>query len=313
MLVYIRSMINRQKFTTTGLIAINIFILVIIFSFPPISLSNEHRYQADPSSQNKLLDSVTGHFIAAEFQKGINEIQMRIEDQSRWFQYKFLFVGGLLAAFLGLFPYIRLKTSLTGEKSLNNSGILLERALRSPPATVALASVCSLSLMIDIHIRGNAIVVNQIGLWIASYIEPFYLNTNVFLPGSFVPWEIFLRSGGAMYTDVVNSITFFWPIHILTIFCFLLYFLSTRTSLGKEKRIPIKTEVLSFWVVHLCLIVLAWTGHYLPPIYQVKIPLLGIQHGVLAALPYTFIAMILTMINWFFTFRFQKFAEAQKE
>ena len=68
----------------------------------------------------------------------------------------------------------------------------------------------------------------------------------------------------------------------------------------KYQRIRIKVEILAFWSVHSCLIVLAWTGHYLPPVFQQRLPLLGLQESVLAALPYTALALALTMINWAF-------------
>ena len=173
---------------------------------------------------------------------------------------------------------------------------------------MALAAVCSLSLMIDLHIRENAVVVNQIGLWIACHIEPLYLGTNAFLPHSFVPWESFLRREGAMHTDIMNSITFFWPIHILTVVCFLLYLINASAAMIKYQRIRIKVEVLAFWLVHSCLIVLAWTGHYLPPNFQQKLPVLGFQTGLFATLPYTALALIVTIINWVFIIGRGRFA-----
>jgi hypothetical protein len=183
-----------------------------------MSLTDKDQYHSDLDTNKKILDPSADRFILAELQKGINEIQLRLQDQSSWFHYKFLFVGGLLAAFLALFPYAHLRTSCNGERG--DPDTKLEETLQSPLATIALASVCSLSLMIDLHIRGNAIVINQIGLWIASHVEPLYLNTYVFPPYAFVPWETFLRHGAAMHTDIANSITFFWPIHILTVACF---------------------------------------------------------------------------------------------
>jgi hypothetical protein len=52
--------------------------------------------------------------------------------------------------------------------------------------------------------------------------------------------------------------------------------------------------------------VLAWTGHYVPPVFQVKVPLLGIQEGVMAAAPYAVLALVATMINWAFIIRLNK-------
>jgi hypothetical protein len=219
---------SQQRFVTIGLIFVNIFVLVAVFSFPPMCLPEKYQYYSSVGTNKELLNPSFDHFIMAELQKGIDEIQMRLQDQSSWFQYKFLFVGGLLAAFLGIFPYAQIRTRTSGEK--RDSGAQLQTALQSPLATIALAAVSSLSLMIDLHIRGNAIVVNQIGLWIASHVEPLYLGTNVFPPHSLVGWETFLRRGEAMHTDVVNSITFFWPIHILTVICFLLYLINPNQS-----------------------------------------------------------------------------------
>ncbi|PKN61429.1 MAG: hypothetical protein CVU57_29430 [Deltaproteobacteria bacterium HGW-Deltaproteobacteria-15] len=289
---------SQQRFVTIGLIFVNIFVLVAVFSFPPMCLPEKYQYYSSVGTNKELLNPSFDHFIMAELQKGIDEIQMRLQDQSSWFQYKFLFVGGLLAAFLGIFPYAQIRTRTSGEK--RDSGAQLQTALQSPLATIALAAVSSLSLMIDLHIRGNAIVVNQIGLWIASHVEPLYLGTNVFPPHSLVGWETFLRRGEAMHTDVVNSITFFWPIHILTVICFLLYLINARTAVIKQTQIRIKVDVAAFWLVHSCLIVIAWTGHYLPPIFQQRIPLLGIQEGIFAALPYAGLALILASINWIF-------------
>jgi len=263
-----------------------------------MSLPDKYQYHPDLDTNQKLLNPSTDRLILAELQKGINEIQMRLQDQSTWFHYKFLFVGGLLAAFLGLFSYAHLRTRFSGER--DDSGVQLEKTLQSPLATIALASVCSLSLMIDLHIRGNAIVINQIGLWISSHVEPLYFNTNVYPLHSFVPWKNFLRLGGAMHTDVINSITFFWTIHILTVICFLLYLISARTAMVKHGGVRINIEVLAFLLVHLCLIVLACSGHYLPPVFQQKLPLFGMQEGVFATFPYIVMALTLTGINWVF-------------
>jgi Na+/H+ antiporter NhaC len=161
----------------------------------------------------------------------------------------------------------------------------------------SIAAVCSLSLMIDLYIRCNAIVINQIGIWISSFVEPIYYNDYWYNPGDFVLWEKFLRinneafAGGGMYSDLINSVTFFLPIHILTIFCFIIYIVSVS---GFQKN-AIRINVLAFWGVHSCLIVFAWTGHYLPSIFQVEIPLLGLRRGIFAAAPYVLLASFLSL------------------
>jgi hypothetical protein len=135
---------------TVGLIFINLCVLIALFSFPPISLLKDHGFDSDKHDRYELLGSAANSLIISELEKANNEIQMRLSDQSTWFQYKFVFVGALLAAFIGVFPYAHLRGRI-GESS-----VLMNNALKSQPATVGLAAVCSLSLMIDLHIRGNA-------------------------------------------------------------------------------------------------------------------------------------------------------------
>lgn len=286
------------NFVTTALILVNMGFFVAMFSFPPMSLPDNYQYYPDVGTNNTLLNKYSDGFIRAELQKDINEIQMRLQDQNTWFHYKFILVGGLFAAFWAVFQYIGKQGLSKGERY--DSTAQLEITFRSPLMTITLATVCSLCLMIDLHIRGNAIVVNQIGLWIASHVEPLYLGNDAFRPHSFLAWETFLRRGGAMHTDVVNSITFFWPIHILTVSCFLLYLINARTAMVNHGGTRTTLELLSFLLVHFFLIVLAWTGHYVPPMFQQKLPLLGLQEGIFAALPYAGLALVLTIINGLF-------------
>lgn len=297
---------DRRRLFMVGIVLFNFFVLVCAFSFPPILLKATRQYQPNTTYQEKIVDSKANDLILAEVNKAINEIQMRLEDQSRWFQYKFLFVGGLLAAFLGIFPYARLRSTNLGDVKEASSAALLERALKSKPTLVGLAAITCLSLMIDLHIRGNAIVISQIGLWIASHIEPLYLNNRDFPPYSFLPWESFLRQGGAMHTDVINSVSFFWPIHILTIVVFLLYIISERISSMESKTGAFGIETILFWFVHVCLMVLTWSGHYVPPIFQVKVPFFGLLEGVRAASPYLALVLLLTIVNWVVTIRLRK-------
>src|SRR6202035_56003 len=54
-------------------------------------------------------------------------------------------------------------------------------------------------LGIDMHVRGNACEVSQLGLWIRYYVEPVLLhgesdgNLSASLPKNFYGWEEFLR------------------------------------------------------------------------------------------------------------------------
>lgn len=287
----------------------NLFVLIVVFSFPPMSLPAEQQYRADPRTHERLVVGAHDAFVRAELQKGIAEIQMRLQDQSTWFQYKFLFVGGLLAGLISLFQYTRSVPS--GERG-QRAGSSLSRGPNFPVVdlpffALGLATISGLSFMIDFHIRENAIVINQIGLWIAFHVEPLYLNTNQFPSYSFLPWETFLRSGASgMHTDVLNSITFFWPIHSLTIVCFLLYLWSLMqipNRVGADAMRRSEIDVTAFFLVHVLLIVLSWTGHYVPPMFEVKLPVLGARHGTDAALPYATFAILLTVFNWWFVLR----------
>lgn len=300
--------INLQGLLTTVSIVVNICFLVAVFSFPSITLPDEYQYLPCKETQEKLLKTETNNFISAEFQKAVSEIQMRVDDQSRWFQYKFLFAGGLLTAFFGLFPYAHIKTGSCGDNGWKSSEVVLNRVLNSNALSFSIAAICILSLMIDLYIRCNAIVINQIGIWISSFVEPIYYNDYWYNQGDFVLWEKFLRikngahAGGGMHSDIINSVTFFLPIHILTIFCFIIYIV----SVSELQENSIRINVLAFWGVHSCLIVFAWTGHYLPSIFQAEIPLMGLRRGIFAAAPYVVLALVLTIINWLFIFRLQK-------
>ena len=46
----------------------------------------------------------------------------------------------------------------------------------SGPASLALALSCVVAIAVDLHIRGNSIVSDQLGLWIANYAEPRFID-----------------------------------------------------------------------------------------------------------------------------------------
>jgi len=46
----------------------------------------------------------------------------------------------------------------------------------SAPASLALALSRVVAIAVDLHVRGNSIVSDQLGLWIGNYAEPRFID-----------------------------------------------------------------------------------------------------------------------------------------
>ena len=127
--------------------------------------------------------------IIAEHEKVVEEIQHRTEDDVTWFYYKFLLVGALAGAILFYGYFYR----DSNKKELEFTDILSKKFF---PLTVSLCFI--ICVVIDIHVKQNLLVTQQLGSWVAYQYEPiirYYKDkpSDQNDLKDFLGWEDFLR------------------------------------------------------------------------------------------------------------------------
>jgi hypothetical protein len=175
-------------------------LLIPIFSVDPIHLDPRLTVYASNAGDLKLREGAHG-IIEKENEKAVAEIKLRSEQEDTWFKAKFVLVGTLLASaitFLGL----------ASRDASAKADQLLKAWLRSPSLFAVLSFASAVTIGIDIHLRSNMSVVQQLGLWITYYVEPALLRTSYpanhsaskgvaapdpQVPSGFLGWEQFLR------------------------------------------------------------------------------------------------------------------------
>ena len=228
--------------------------LILIFSACPMDLREEFKPFAngvpgvDP-------ESTALKFLVEEHKKAVEEIKNRDLEEDGWFHNKFILVGGLLAATLGYIGFGR-----TGGTESDSPEQRLTSISKSPSTAIILALATVLALGVDMHVRGNACEVDQLGIWINYFVEPLLLHSN---PGcatvkgadpiieepAFLGWEEFLRTtvspensssiwgpdretdkskafknrGAGLHSGELWNLVYEPHIHFLTAFVYLLY------------------------------------------------------------------------------------------
>lgn len=217
------------------------FFILILFSVRPMKLIDElakYGKQDSPAiialptgatSEQDKADAL--ELIKEEHKKAIAEINLRIGQEDSWFHYKFLLVGGLFSLLLGKL--------VLGDKVMPS--VQAEKLLDPKMMSIVLALATIVALAIDIHIRNNIMVVQQLGLWIANYVEPTLLH-KAFDPQKsegFLPWEQFLRNkaaGEAMHSDDLYGFIFYPHLHFLTWVIYISYIGFFQTFAISNKR-----------------------------------------------------------------------------
>ena len=159
----------------------------LLFSFPQLAI-DKRDFTVEPSD-NKLFGScrqkgtettsesiksdlsTTEKLIEWEHHKAVNEITERTKMDDTWYHNKFLLVGGLFGAILvysaTFVSKSRNKNGALADKLTNHIADMFKTTL---PSSV-LGMACVVSIGIDLHMRSNAIVTHQLGLWITHCVE----------------------------------------------------------------------------------------------------------------------------------------------
>lgn len=237
--------------------------------------------------------SADSELIRLELQKANAEIQLRVGQEDTWFHYKFLLIGALLAAFGGAF-------TVGARKADAPDGMAIAS---SPTTCMLLALSCVVALAIDIHLRNNIIVIQQLGLWIRYYAEPALMPAGA---TGFVPWEGFLRTRDAgMHSDNLYGFLFYPHLHFLTWVVYTLYLCCYQSIVVRDSgRLPHGPRphgilTAGFVGVHISFAVFAWVGHFVPGALTTNvIPFAECWHtGLSAARGYLWLSCILFLAS----------------
>lgn len=278
-------------------LALSSIVILSLFSARPVRLNEK------VLGKIHVLPGAGGRLVEIEMKKANDEIQFRIQQEDTWFHYKFLLVGGVLAGFFGALQFSR------------TPRIPVAQVFRSAKVCSALALTCVVALAIDIHLRNNIVVIQQLALWIANYAEPAMMPQVLDGPpaaGGFVPWEKFLRTPGAgMHSDEWYGFLFYPHLHFLTWVLYLLYLSCFQWIAVKAVRKPRRAEqdallAGGFVLVHVAVAVFAFMGHFVPRTLEMNVlpKSDSWQTGAAAAYAYLLGALLLVAINSPYLFRF---------
>lgn len=281
-------------------------LLALIFSAPPIRPISAVRCYSDPNcspQRSSQPTQVSNAFVEdrrailiEEVKKANEEIKMRIDQEDRWYDYKFLVVGALLATFLGQF-------ARAGPQP--DDQVL--HLFHSGASCLALALACVLTVAIDIHIRDSMTVTNQLGNWLAYYAEPELLHSTFQRTAGvqFLAWENFLRIEQGMHNSILYSVTY-WPhLHFLTLVVFITYLAVFHWLYPYQTR-PLSQLILAgFFLVHLALGAFAWISHTAPETFEfTPFPFSGLAvSGWKAPLIYFALVVVLLLVNLLYSNR----------
>jgi hypothetical protein len=230
--------------------------------------------------------------ITMELKKANDEIQMRIGQEDTWFHYKFLLVGALLAAFGGVFKLGPKHPSIPLQVELN------------PATCSALALACIVATAIDIHLRNNIVVIQQLALWIANYAEPVLSRVK----HGFLPWEQFLRQPGGMHNDVIYGFAFYPHLHFLTWVLYVMYLGCLQTlalrSRPREGATDGSVLAVGFVLVHIAFMAFAFVGHFVPHVFRINVISDYWDTAAAGAASYAIAAVLLAAINSYYFLRF---------
>jgi hypothetical protein len=290
----------RRLNPITGAIILSVCgaLLIPIFSVDPIHLDPRLTVYASNAGDFKLPEGAHV-IIEKENEKAVAEIKLRSEQEDTWFKAKFVLVGTLLASaitFLGL----------ASKDASAKADVLLKAWLRSPSLFAVLSFACVVTIGIDVHLRSNMSVAQQLGLWITYYVEPALLRTSypskppsspaTQLPpagsvaherSGYLGWEQFLRVElekippsakndvspriAGMQADSSWGIVVWSHSHYLTavVYMLLLVLFQNLASRAADIQAQLRHVVIfGFAMVHVGLALLALSSHLIPPIFS---------------------------------------------
>ncbi|OYW72337.1 MAG: hypothetical protein B7Z37_25115 [Verrucomicrobia bacterium 12-59-8] len=149
-------------------------------------------------------------FLSMQYEAAIKEIQMRLEQESMLFGFKFALVGAVLATF---FTTIFKEAGQQTNGGRSRSSFLI---LRSSPMLACFLWVAVItSGIVDCRIQFNVDFIKTLGTWIGTQVEPRLLAGQEASAG----WEAYLSQSDLMKSRFYPLL--FLNAHLLTIFLFL--------------------------------------------------------------------------------------------
>jgi hypothetical protein len=243
----------------------------------------------------------------AQNQKCVDEIKMRLEQEEHWFDLKFTSLGVLVMGFFAQ-AFFREKNEQAGtvgtETDAKYHGVptahFCEKVLVSPLTLTVLAVGCGFSMIADMHMRSNRMVIAQNGIWVAEYVEPAFLGGDLDRPKerfadwrallppqsistppasypqpkSLVGWEGFLRLSAAYHNDGIYNLTFWPQMFLVTVGIYLcyIYLFNIYTRNHHSRSAPGDRIVkISYIALQLMIVVCAASTHSVPGTFEIMI------------------------------------------
>jgi hypothetical protein len=207
--------------------------------------------------QRQIQERITLELV----KNAVGEIRQRQGDEDRWFDYKFILVGGLLGAFLARFAIEK--------RAGGDAEARLGQLISSNVTCCALAFATIVALIIDIHVRGSTMIIYQIGNWLAYFAEPTLLR--IAFDGdkhNFLPWEMFLREPGGMHSNALYSLSYVPNLHLATLIIYVGYLgvLQEVSLKGRPTNTPL--TIALFALVQFTFLLFAWMSHTGPSTFE---------------------------------------------
>jgi hypothetical protein len=208
--------------------------------------------------------------LEVEHQKVVDEIKLRLEQQDSWFHYKFILIGGVIAIFLGQLGFKKVRVSSDDIKADKP----LPDVLSTDSTYLVLALACVIALIIDMHIRSNIFGIQELGLWIRSYVEPSYLTPRDQESG-FRFWEEFLRIDNPPGQHLDNRYRLASSIHLhfMTSVIYLIYVIALQQLCIARQSWEWRKQIVlaGFLFVHVAILIFAFVAHTVPLALEMKI------------------------------------------
>lgn len=297
-------------------------ILFLLSAANPVRLGRKtdcNLIQGRIGENNRLAEDL----LKAENQKAIEEIRLLMEHEEDWFHKKFLLVGGLLVALLTHLGVESFKVRQVGQENQAET-VAEERVLAifdSGATCLVLALACVIALAIDVHVKSNIMVVEQLGEWLARSVERMAVTKTA--DTTVVFWEQFLRNpnsdprldscsgstkelkqnNGGMHSDDLYSLSYYPHLNFLTglLYCLFLASLQRFSHAEKNHRQAGLAELalLGFALVHIAMAIFVWVGHSLPDSFEIKLlPYSDIWWPSIEVIPfYLFLWSLLVIVS----------------
>ena len=268
--------------------------IAIILWLPPSRL-HEKLGRFDESTLPIREDKHAFEALAAQQTQVREEILERIRFENQWYQYKFLVLGGLFVGSFGLAAKV---------KSRFDS---FEHFLKSREFMLILGVAVMVALMIDIHVRLNILVMNQLGTWLAKYYEPAMFGplAKPNDPAAFQGWEGFLRIEApgitGMHQSSLYSLTFWPAIHLTTLLPLTAYCVSFAYRRVHYKHEEQSIDLFIYLAFVAVLSLFATMSRAIPETFQIRLlpfisvwspPLVGSAIAAAASLLFLFVPLV---------------------